>query len=422
MDHWVLRAAAMDPDRVAIAAPEQLTYAELALLAREAAGALLRRGVSPRNRVALALPPGPSLVAALHGCMLIGAVAVPIDLRLGEAERAARDAGAVTIVADPLAGPALAAASPLELEAIATVMHTSGTTKAPKAVPLTYGNWLASALGSAVALGLDPDERWLCPMPLVHVGGLSIPIRSAIYATTAVLHERFEVGRVLAALSDPDQRITLVSLVPTMLARLLDAGLERPPTLRWALLGGGPIAPALLARASDAGVPVAPSYGMTEACSQIATFGWPLPGVELRTTAGEVIVRGPIVAPGAVAEDGWLHTGDLGAFDDRGRLAITGRKADTIITGGENVAPTEVEAVLLEHPAVVDAGVFGRSHPEWGEALNAKVVLHDGLAIDAAELRAHCAARLAAFKVPKAVEVVESLPRTASGKLLRREL
>jgi O-succinylbenzoic acid--CoA ligase len=188
------------------------------------------------------------------------------------------------------------------------------------------------------------------------------------------------------------------------------------------LLGGGPIAPALLARASDAGVPVAPSYGMTEACSQIATFGWPLPGVELRTSDGEVIVRGPIVAPGAVTQEGWLYTGDLGEFGRSRGLVITGRKADTIITGGENVAPAEVEAVLLEHPAVVDAGVFGRSHPEWGEALNAKVVLHDGLAIDPAELRAHCAARLAAFKVPKAVEVVESLPRTASGKLLRREL
>jgi O-succinylbenzoic acid--CoA ligase len=298
----------------------------------------------------------------------------------------------------------------------------SDTTAAPKPVELTYENFLSSALGSAVALGLDPAERWLCPMPLVHVGGLSIPIRSAIYATTAVLHERFDLGRVLAALSDPGQRITLVSLVPTMLARLLDAGLQQPPTLRWALLGGGPIAPALLARASDAGVPVAPSYGMTEACSQIATFGWPLPGVELRTSEGEVIVRGPIVAPGAVTEEGWLYTGDLGAFDDRSRLVITGRKSDTIITGGENVAPTEVEAVLLEHPAVVDAGVFGRSHPEWGEALNAKVVLHDGLAVDAAELREYCAARLAAFKVPKAVEVVESLPRTASGKLLRREL
>ena len=122
-------------------------------------------------------------------------------------------------------------------------------------------------------------------MPLTHVGGLSIPIRSSIYATTAVVHGRFDTERVLEELMDPERRITLVSLVPTMLARLLDAGLSHPPTLRWVLLGGGPIPAALLERAAGAGVPVAPSYGMTETCSQIATFGWPLPGAEVRTSA-----------------------------------------------------------------------------------------------------------------------------------------
>jgi O-succinylbenzoic acid--CoA ligase len=290
-------------------------------------------------------------------------------------------------------------------------------------VSLSYGNWLASALGSAVALGLDPRERWLCPMPLAHVGGLSIPLRSAIYGTTAVLHKRFETEAVLAALTDRAQRITLVSLVPTMLARLLDAGLRQPPTLRWALLGGGPITPALLAQARDAEVPVAPTYGMTEACSQIATAGWPLPGTEVELTAdGEILVRGPTVAPGVTAADGWLHTGDLGAIDERGRLTITGRKADTIISGGENVAPAEVEAVLLEHPAVADAAVFARSSSDWGEAVIAQVILRDGLTAPAEELRRHCAQRLAPFKVPKAIEFTDRLPRTQSGKLLRREL
>jgi O-succinylbenzoic acid--CoA ligase len=301
-------------------------------------------------------------------------------------------------------------------------MHTSGTTAAPRAVVLSSGNFLASALGSAVALGLDLDERWLCPMPLTHVGGLSIPIRSAIYATTAVLHGRFDTEAVLRELMDPARRITLVSLVPTMLARLLDAGLQNPPTLRWALLGGGPIAPALLERAADAGVPVAPTYGMTEACSQIATHGWPLPGVEIRTISGEVVVRGAIVSAGALAGDGWLHTGDLGRFDGRGRLEIIGREADTIVTGGENVAPAEVEATLLEHPAVADAAVHRRADPEWGEAVVATVVLRDGATAGPEELRAHCAARLAGFKVPKAVQFAKQLPRTESGKLLRLQL
>jgi O-succinylbenzoic acid--CoA ligase len=291
-------------------------------------------------------------------------------------------------------------------------------------VELSYANFLASALGSAVAVGLDPAERWLCPMPLTHVGGLSIVIRSAIYATTAVVHGRFDTGAVLNDLMDPARRITMASLVPTMLSRLLDAGLERPPTLRWALLGGGPIPPGLLERARQAGVPVAPTYGMTEACSQIATFGWPLPGVEIRLAGPEreIEVRGPIVAAGALAGDGWLHTGDLGRFDERDRLEITGRKADTIVTGGENVAPAEVEAVLLEHPAVHDAGVFGRPDPEWGEAVVAAVVLRDGVALDGDELRTFCAERLAPFKVPKSVEFRARLPRSESGKLLRREL
>ncbi len=423
---WLHLAAAKHPDRVAIEGPERsLTYAELQSEAIAAAGALQRLGVNSGARVALALAPGEEFVVALHGCMLAGAAAVPVDLRLNEAERAQRRAGAEVVVSELLRGsgpawPVMAGRGDVTV----AVMHTSGTTAAPKPVALTHANFEASALGSAVALGLDPAERWLCPMPLTHVGGLSIPIRSAIYATTTVLLGRFETGAVLDALMDPARRITLVSLVPTMLARLLDAGLERPPALRWALLGGGPIPPALLERAEQAGVPVAPTYGMTEACSQIATFGWPLPGVELRLAGseGEIEVRGSIVAPAAVDDDGWLRTGDLGRFDERSRLEIVGRKADTIVSGGENVAPGEVEAALLSHPAVADAAVFGRVDAEWGEAIVARIVLGDGVQADPDELRAHCAAQLARFKVPKTIEYAEALPRTPSGKLLRREL
>jgi O-succinylbenzoic acid--CoA ligase len=217
--------------------------------------------------------------------------------------------------------------------------------------------------------------------------------------------------------------VTLVSLVPTMLSRLLEAGLRDPPALRWVLLGGGPIPPALLERARAANVRVAPSYGMTEACSQIATNGWPLFGFELRIAGdGEVLVRGPAVAAGALAGDGWLHTGDLGALDERGRLSIHGRKADTIVSGGENVAPVEVEAALLSHPEVADAAVLGRPDREWGEAVVAKVVARPGTAPEPEELRRHCAAQLAPFKVPKRIELVDSLPRGATGKLLRRQL
>jgi len=430
VEAWIARAARLRGDRAAlITAGASVDYASLYAQARAVAGALVARGVTAGDRVALALP-SDELVVALHGCLLIGAVAVPIDLRLREHERQPREAGAALVHHSlddvPLvrgSAPALPEPRPIDPDATATMMFTSGTTAGPKPVALSYENWLWNAIGSAMALGLDPDETWLCPMPLAHVGGLSIQLRSAIYATSVVLHDRFDTDRALAALMGEQPRVTLVSLVPTMLARLLDAGLREPPSLRRVLLGGGPIAPALLRRAALAGVNVAPSYGMTEACSQIATDGFPLLGVQLRIADDEeILVRGRNVSAGALGADGWLHTGDLGRLDDGGRLVIAGRKADTIVSGGENVAPAEVEAVLLEHPGVVDVAVFGRPDAEWGEAVVAHVVLAPGQTVAPEQLRVHCAERLAPFKVPKRFEAVAGVPRGITGKLLRREL
>jgi O-succinylbenzoic acid--CoA ligase len=386
MDSWLERAAALRPKRTAVEAPDgSLTYAELLDRARE-----LELDVGPGDRVPIALPPGLDFAVTLHACLLRGAAAMPIDLRLSERERAAMLRSAATT-----AGPD-----------VALVVHTSGTTGEPRPVELTYGNVLASALGTAVALGLRTDERWLCPLPLSHVGGLMVLLRSVIYATTAVL-------------GPPDRDdVTLASMVPTQLARLVDS--PPPPTLRAVLLGGAASDRAVL----HADWPVAPTYGLTQACSAVTvgevgdteTAGRALPNTTVSIAPdGEILVQGPTVASG-----GTLRTGDLGRLDDRGRLIVIGRKVDTIVSGGENVAPAEVEAVLLEHPAVAEAGVFARPHPEWGEAVTAKVVLRDQAT--ESELRAWARERLAGFKVPKAIEVADRLPRTASGKLLRREL
>ncbi len=419
VEAWLERAATRRPEHPAlVTAHGELTYAQLRDRAARGAGALAVRGVRPGDRVALALGPSLALAEALHACLWLGAVAVPV----APDDPAAPTAGARVVVREPLdaAGAAPLAARPHELAAPAIVVHTSGTTSAPKPVALTYGNWLWSALGSGVALGHPRDERWLCCLPLTHVGGLSILVRSVIGATTVLLHERWSTDAVLRGLDDA----TLVSLVPTTLTRLLDAGLREPPALRRVLLGGAAIAPALLARAAAAGVPVAPTYGMTEACSQVATNGAPLFCTRVATAPdGELLVAGPTVAPGARDADGWLRTGDLGHLGADGTLHVTGRKADTVITGGENVAPAEVEAALETHPAVLEAAVHGRPDPEWGEAVVATVVLREGRTATQADLRAHAAARLAAFKVPKAVRVRrEPLPRTASGKLVRRIL
>jgi O-succinylbenzoic acid--CoA ligase len=444
VEGWLQRAANSVPNVTALQTPEaRLSYAELWQAARLGVGELAQRGACPGERVAIALPPGIAFAQALHACFLLGAIAVPVDLRLSAEERARIAAGASVLVDEPLCSYPVGLSDGGEpdrvfhdLDATAVVIHTSGTTSAPKPIELTYGNFLWSALGSAVALGLDPRERWLCALPLAHVGGLSILLRSTIYATTAVLHERFDTDAVLHALRKQD--ITLVSVVATTLTRLLDAGLERPQALRCALTGGGPVPAALVARASEAGVPVSLTYGLTEACSQVSTMpaagltdgaiattaGPPLFCTRVQTTTdGEIMVAGPTVAPGSADGDGWLHTGDLGAISDDGRLHVTGRKAEVIISGGENIAPAEVEAVLEAHPDVLEAAVLGRPDPRWGEAVTAIVVAQPGALLEGEALRAYCARGLAPHKVPKQVLFVRApLPRTRSGKLLRKEL
>jgi|SRR5580693_540803 O-succinylbenzoic acid--CoA ligase len=436
VEAWLQRAARAAPTRTAIQTPRQrLSYAELAHAARLGADQIAERGAEAGERVAIALPPGIEFAIALHACLLLGAIAVPVDPRLTDEERERILAGARVIVREPLRGSGTPATHGLthDLDAVCAVIHTSGTTSAPRPVELTYGNFLWSAIGSGVALGVDPEERWLCALPLSHVGGLSILIRSAIYATTAIVHERFQTEDVLAALRE--QRVTLVSLVATTLARLLDAGLRDPPLLRCALTGGGPVPPALARRARDAGVPVLETYGLTECCSQAATAplaaaarevgaGVPLFCTRTEIAAdGEILLSGPTVARSARADDGRLHTGDLGRLDENGFLHVDGRKTDTIISGGENVAPSEVEAVLEAHPAVLEAAVVGREDPHWGEAVTAIVVAVAGTSVEERALREHCAATLAPFKVPKHVRFVTTpLPRTRSGKLLRRDL
>ena len=430
MQPWIDSAAARRPDHPAVvAAGETLTWAQLAGRAAAATAALQAGGVGEGDRVAIALPTGAAFVAALHGCLRMGAAAVPVDLRLAEAERAAVSAGAYLVDAPLDARAAAGPSASLADDAPAMVIHTSGTTGAPRPVALTHGNWVAHAWASAAALGHPTEERWLCCLPLSHVGGLGILVRAAIHATTVVLHERFDAGHVATALHEG---ATGVSLVPTMLKRLLDAGTQRSALLRCALIGGGAMPPEQLERARAAGIPVAQTYGLTEACSQVTaeepgeaggTAGRALPGTEVGVDAGgEILVRGPTVAPASRDADGFLHTGDLGVLDGRGRLTVVGRRSETIVTGGDNVAPAEVEAALEAHPAVVEAAVFGRPDPEWGERVVAAVVLRPDAGVTPEDLRTHAAARLAGFKVPKEIEPRSALPRTASGKLRRAEL
>jgi O-succinylbenzoic acid--CoA ligase len=438
LDNWLAQRAATCPDRVALIADgTELTYATLEREATVAARRLAARGVRRGATVALALRPGIEHATLLHALMKLGAVAYSLDPRLDPVAREAqaRRARAVLVVDESGDIGRSEADLPLlgehDLDAVCSRVMTSGTSAEPRPVGLTYGNHLWSAVGSAFNLGVDPTDRWLCCLPLHHVGGLSIVMRSVVYGTGVVIHDGFDPAGI--AVSVERDGVTLVSLVATQLVRLLDEGIDIS-TPRAILVGGGPVSVEILTDALARSATVVQTYGLTEAASQVTTLapadarrrvgsaGRPLLTTHLRINDGEILVQGPTVAPGCADEDGWLHTGDLGSIDPEGFLYVTGRLGDVIVSGGEKVLPAEVEEVLLRHPGVIDAAAVGREDREWQEAVTAVVVLADDVRVSADELRAHCAAELASHKVPKRFEFVAELPRTESGKVVRRAL
>jgi o-succinylbenzoate---CoA ligase len=438
LDNWLAQRAQSCPERPALVTEaSSVTYAELEAEATWVARRLAAYGVRRGATAALTMHPRREEVVLLHALMKLGATALPLSPQLTEAERDAalvaerpavdlNDAAELTQTeADlPLLGEH-------DMDDVCCRILTSGSTGEPRPVELTYGNFLFSAVGSAFNIGVDPADRWLCCLPLSHVAGLSIVLRSAIYGTTAVLLDGFDTEQVASTLSSG--RITVLSLVPTMLIRLLEAEADLAAP-RAILVGGGPVPEAALMKALDRGATVVQTYGMTETCSQVTTLspadarrkvgsaGRPLLTTHVRIEGDLILVQGPTVSRGALDADGWLHTGDLGHIDEEGFLYVTGREGDVIVSGGEKVMPAEVESVLLTHPAVEDAAVVGRPDPEWQEAICALVVLADRADADERELRDHCAASLAGFKVPKRIDFVAALPRSPAGKLLRGEL
>jgi len=454
---------------------ETWTFRELDESVGETAGRLAACGVRRGDRVAVLMENRPAFVRLVFACSRLGAVLVPLNARLAvpELRAQAERVGPALVVceadtedaAEALPVPAVsvdgdgdverfAAHSPESVEAAdrswtdtRAVMFTSGTTGDPKAVRLTYGNFAASAVASAFRLGVLPEDSWLCPLPMYHMGGLSVVLRSALYGTTAVLARGFDADEVRASLAG--YGCAGVSLVPTMLSRLLDAG-GLPNPLRFALVGGAPTPPELVERALDAGVPVCPTFGTTETTSQVATLrateaadrpdsvGRPLLGTDVtvlgddgevlpRGETGELVVSGPTVTPGYLSADAnderfcehGLRTGDFGHVDSAGFLHVDGRRADQVVTGGENVHPGEVAEVLRDHPGVADAVVVGLPDEEWGERVAALVVTEAGETVTADALRAFCEERLAGYKHPRTLGFAESLPRTASGTVDR---
>jgi O-succinylbenzoic acid--CoA ligase len=311
----------------------------------------------------------------------------------------------------------------------AAVVVTSGTAGEPKGAELTRPGMEAMGRGYSDGLDAGPGDRWLACLPLHHVASLAIVARSYVTGVPCTVHDTFDVARVAASPRTDDTSI--VSLVPTALRRMLDAGAPLHE-FRRVIVGGAPCPASLRARAEARGIRVVDAYGLSETWGGFALDGIPIAGADVRLTDdAEILVRGAMVMRGyrldatrtgeVLTPEGWLHTGDVGTIDD-GRLRVVERLKDVVITGGVNVSPTEIEGVLLTSPAVRDVCVVGMPDDEWGERVVAFVVASAGATPTVDDLRAHARGQLSAAKLPREVRLVDVIPRTASGKPLRRLL
>ncbi|WP_224336262.1 o-succinylbenzoate--CoA ligase [Haloprofundus halobius] len=497
MRDWLSDRAQTSPAATALVVADsgaEWTVAELDAAVEETAGRLAALGVEAGDHLGVLMDSRVAYVLFVHASMRLGATLVPLNDRLTAAELGPqiRRADLTTLVcgetteetaveavgtSEPTAETAVAETPIISVdeprydvvesfkdataEAVVPVewkrsdpmllLFTSGTTGDPKAVVLEMGNVLSSAVASAFHLGISPDDRWLVPLSLYHMGGIGPILRGPLYGITVVLREEYDPGSTADDIGQYD--ITCVSLVPTMLTQMLDTRGTLADSLRVVLLGGAPAPQSLVERCRDYSVPVHPTYGMTETASQISTarpeeaydnpgtVGRPLfwtrltvvdeNGAELPPNeVGELVVDGPTVSPGYYGDDeataeafgpNGLRTGDVGYRDEGGRVYVLNRLDDRIITGGENVDPGEIVETLRSHPDVADAAVVGVPDEEWGERVAALLVpKNPGLSVE--DVEAFCRERLAGFKLPRTIEFDHELPRTVSGTVDRAAL
>ena len=480
------QAAADHADRPAVRMDaEVLTYADLWDAAARVAGLLATLGVEPGDRVGIMLPNVPAFPIAYYGTLAAGGVVVPMNPLLksrevayylgdsgakvlfawhaaaGEAAKGAADTGTRVIeVNNPLL--ALAGPDPVPSTADrgddddAVILYTSGTTGRPKGAELTHANLTRNAeLTATTLLKSSTGDVVMGCLPLFHVFGLTCGLNATVTAgSTLTLLPRFDPGKALEIIQR--DRVTIFEGVPTMYAAMLHHTGERPDvsSLRLCVSGGAAMPVEVLRGFEDAfGCIILEGYGLSET-SPVASFnhpdkvrkpgsiGTPIAGVEMRLIdadgadvppgeVGEIAIRGHNVMkgywgrPDATAEaiqDGWFRTGDLAKVDEDGYYYIVDRKKDLIIRGGYNVYPREIEEVLYEHPDVAEVAVIGIPHPELGEDVGAAVKLKPGGTATPADLRAFARERVAAYKYPRHIWIVDDLPKGPTGKILRREV
>lgn len=473
MPHWLTKQAHLSPHTIAIETANGTTYTFLQLKEKSErfARKLAACGVKKGDKVAILSPNCVEMIIALHALTYMKAVVVMLNTRLTKSELEYQLTYAETtllITTDTLRNEKrlsfsvqktyeeiaaederdIQLAREIDLRTPFTMMFTSGTTGKPKAVVHTYGNHWWSAVSSALNLGLDKQDKWLLPLPIFHVGGLSILIRSVVYGISVYVLEKYDRATVYDALMN--KQVTIASLVTLMLKHLLD-DLEDAPlasTVRCILLGGGSVPESMLEAVRAKNIPLFQSYGMTETSSQIVTLSEQFAEVKLGSAGkalfpadvqivneneegiGEIAVKGPMVMEGyfkndeankAAFQDGWFFTGDLGYIDDDGFLYVVDRRTDLIISGGENIYPTEIENVLLHVDGIEDAAVVGVKDDTWGQVPVAFLVRKNKSVTEAAVLQ-KITNQIAAYKVPKKIYFVSSLPKNASNKIMRHKL
>ncbi len=472
----------------------RITYEELRAAVSQTAGLLTELGIGAGDRVGLFATNSGEMFEALFATSAIGATVVPMNYRAADEEvsHLLADSGAKVVFTESRYRDLIESCRPDSLEHVilfdedyaglrdeadewplmndvddddlAALLYTSGTTSLPKGVKLTHGALTGYIMGANDAADGSDLGRMILAAPLYHIAGLTSVLNALYAGRITVVMQQFEANRRLELVDA--QEVTHAFLVPTMLARLLEAdGLESASlaSLQALTYGAAPMPPAVIKRAIELfpdTVGFSGAYGQTETTSTVAVLGpddhvldsdqklarlssvgQVLDDVEVRIVDPE----GTVLGPGehgevqlrtyramdgywgseektrvTIDDEGWVHTGDLGFLDDDNYLFLSGRSGDMIIRGGENIAPEEVEAVLYEHEHVLDAAVVGLKDDTWGERVVAAVVLRDGGSLD--EVNEHLRQHLASFKRPETIHVAEDLPRTSTGKLLRRHL